>query len=230
MNSKKIFAALLVPALSATLFAGAASADYSHDSSTGVRTWTFNKPSSTTTLSGNKYYLYSDTLSTAYSTEADAKAAQSDKDLLIACKSTSQVAIYNSSLTMFSPDSAHTYFTAPCDGTISVSGSEITIDDNTTNSVSVIKGQNVKFSPSASAYIKSITFTPNKSAQDFNVNTITIGDSTTDAGVTFKADGYNNWDCSIWDKVSNFRGNVNFNVTMNNVPADVTVSAESYVK
>ena len=236
MNSKKIFAALLVPALSATLFAGAASADYSHDSSTGVRTWTFNKPSSTTTLSGNKYYLYSDTLSTAYSSEADAKAAQTSEDLRITSEVGNQknvTYIGEGNLTVRYGHKVKTYLIAPFDGTVTVTGTSegsITIDDVSTTMATVNAGETVVISATkdAKTSISKITFTPSTSTQNFEVNPITIGDTTTDAGVTFTAAGYDAWTCSIWDKISSFKGTVNFDVQMNYVPTNVEVSAQSY--
>ncbi len=240
MNLKKLFAALLVPALSATVFAGIASADYSCDATTGVRTWTFETPTSATDMSKSKnitqWYLYSDTLSTAYSSEADAKAAQTSEDLRITSEVGNQknvTYIGEGNLTVRYGHKVKTYLIAPFDGTVTVTGTSegsITIDDVSTTMATVNAGETVVISATkdAKTSISKITFTPSTSTQNFEVNPITIGDTTTDAGVTFTAAGYDAWTCSIWDKISSFKGTVNFDVQMNYVPTNVEVSAQSY--
>ena len=233
MTVKKIFAALLVPALSATLLAGTASAKYTCDAQTGARTWTFTEYE---TFTSNQY-LYGNSLVTT-----------SDNTLY-----TDQLLIYATSYPdEWFPDNSGIYtsychcisgssisFKAPSNGTVSVAtqhGSNyIYINNTNTTTATVAKDNTVKITvqaSSASSYsdISSITFTPTKETKDFEVDPITIDSDTTDAGVIFKADGYDNWDCSIWNYVKDFKGTVNFNVKMNNVPNTVSVSAESYVK
>ncbi len=236
MTVKKIFAALLVPALSATLLSGAASAKYTCDTQTDVRTWTF-PDSGRTTLNNKTYYLYDNSLTTT----SDSSTLYTDKLLIYNDGSTSyKSSIFNTLYRCVSGSSIS--FKAPSNGTVSVSARTssdiIRINDNQTTTAAVTEGATVKITVVAKnttnyySDITGITFTPTKENKTFTVDPITIGSDTTDAGVTFKADNdnYPDWNCSIWDTVKAFRGNVNFNVKMNNVPNTVSVSAESYVK
>ncbi len=244
---KKLFAALLVPALSATVFAGIASADYSYDAATGTRTWTFYTPATETYLNDTAktttYYLYSDTLSDCYGTDDAAKAkaetAQTDKDLLISSyvgNSTNANTIGAGSLYGTYEKALNISFTAPFDGTISVTytvdkngTAKVTINGTEQDTAQVKSGENVNITYTGKkCRFSQITFTPSTSTETFDVESITIGDDTKYAGVIFTAEGYDDWDCSIWDKVQNFRGNVDFKVQMTNVPTNVEVSAQSY--
>ncbi len=236
MNLKQLFAALLVPALSATVFAGIASADYSYNAATGTRTWTFNTPAEKTYLNtkrGTTFYLYSDTLSDSYDTEAAAKAAKTDEDLLITSTVGSSVYVnYIGAGELYGlyNGNTHVYYTAPFDGTITVDGTtNTTIGGTAQKEMQVKAGDDINISSNSNRWtVTVITFTPNTSTKTFDVKSITIDNDTKDAGVTFTADGYNVWNCSIWNKVQDFKGNVDFNVQMTNVPTNVEVSAQSY--
>ena len=247
---KKLFAALLVSALAATVFAGIASADYSYDAATGTRTWTFNTPATPQNLNQNPgdtdptahstmYWLYSNDL-TYYGADDTAKEnaakAQTYEDLFISsrCGNAQKHTLGASKLYMRYAKQVYACLKAPFDGTVNVEGSAgsagiITIDDTVQTEVKVKAGATVNISASDSyCSITKITFTPSTSTETFDVESITIGDDTKNAGVIFKADGYKDWNCSILDKVQNFRGNVDFKVQMNNVPTNVEVSAQSY--
>ena len=239
MTVKKIFAALLVPALSATLLAGTASAKYECDAS-GARTWTFDS-SDYLWLDDNTYYLYDDSLNTASD-----QTLYEDQLLIYGVTYTYEsfgtvnyVESYIYSPYYHCPTGSSISFKAPFDGTVSVSADYasnlIRINETPGTTATVKGGDTVKITAAKNSLyyfsdITGITFTPTKENKTFTVDPITIGSDTTDAGVTFKADGYNNWDCSIWNYVKDFKGTVNFNVKMNNVPNTVSVSAESYVK
>ncbi len=79
------------------------------------------------------------------------------------------------------------------------------------------------------ATINSITYTYTGRDQTIAVDPITVGDDTTSAGIKFtRSDTNNVWDYSVYEQVKNFVGKVAFDVTMSDVPTDVTVTGETY--